>query len=60
MGVSHGKLLMKSGKYFGDYRVLLDGQPRDGEMMNVRARSAMPKRDMKAEQGYPFEPPDLS
>ncbi|VVB64057.1 Uncharacterised protein [uncultured archaeon] len=60
MVVSQGILLMKSGKYLGDYRVLLDGQHWDGEMMSGRARSAIPKRDMKAEQGHPFGPPDLS
>lgn len=52
--VSQGILLMKSGKYFGDYRVLLDGQPLDGEIRNGIARSAMPKRDTKAEQVHPF------
>jgi hypothetical protein len=58
--VSQGVLLMKSGKYLGDYRVLLDGQSWDGEMGSGIARSAMPKRDMKARQVYPFGPPDLS
>ena len=58
--VSQGILLMKSGIYFGDYRVLLDGQPWDGDMRSGRARSMMPRRDMMAEQGHPFVPPDLS
>ena len=47
--VSQGILLMKSGKYFGDYRVLLDGQPLDRERMRSRAGPAMPKRDMQVE-----------
>lgn len=49
--VSQGMLLMKSGKYFGNYRVLLDGQPWNVEIGNGRVRSAMPKRDMRAEKG---------
>jgi hypothetical protein len=49
-GVSQGILLMESGKYFGDYRVLLDGLPWDGMMRSGRTGSAMPKRDIKAEQ----------
>jgi hypothetical protein len=55
--VSQGILLMKSGKYLGDYKVLLDGQAWDGEMRSGIAISAMQKRDMKAEQGHPFGPP---
>jgi len=57
--VSQGILLMKSGIYFGDYRVLLDGQHWDGEMRGGIARSAMPKRDMKAEQVNLLGPRDL-
>lgn len=49
-GVSQGILLMESGKYFGDYRVLLDGLPWDGKMRSGRPGSAMPKRDIQAEQ----------
>jgi len=49
-GVGQGILLMESGKYFGDYRVLLDGQPWDGKMRSGRTGSAMPKRDIKADQ----------
>lgn len=57
--VSEGILSMKSGKYFGDYRVLLDGQHWDGEMRNGIAGLAMPRQDMKAVQGHPFGPPGL-
>lgn len=58
--VSQGILLMKSGKYSGDYRVLLDGQHWDGGMMNGLGRSSMPRRTMMADQGRPFGPPDTS
>lgn len=58
--VSEGILLMKSGKYFGDYRVLLDGQHWDGEMGNGIVGLAMPRRDMKTVQGHPFGPPGPS
>lgn len=58
--VSEGILSIKSGKYFGDYRVLLDGQHWDGEMGNVIAGLVMPRRDMNAEQGHPFGPPGPS
>jgi hypothetical protein len=58
--VSQGTLLIKSGKYFGEYRVLLDGQPLDGEIMSGVAGPAMPKRDMTVGQGHPLGPPDPS
>jgi len=58
--VSQGILLMKSGEYLGEYRVLLDGQHWDEEMGSGIARLAMPKRDMQAGQGHPFGPPGLS
>ena len=55
--VSQGILLMKSGKYLGDYKVLLDGQPWDREMKSGIARSTMQKRDKQADQGPPFRLP---
>jgi hypothetical protein len=58
--VSQGILLIKSGKYLGDYRVLLDGQHWDGEMRGGIAGLAMPRRTMMADQGHPFGPPDTS
>jgi hypothetical protein len=58
--VSQGVLLIKSGKYLGEYRVLLDGQHWDGEMGNGIAELGMPRRDMNAEQSHPFGPPGLS
>lgn len=58
--VSQGILLMKSGKYSGVYRVLLDGQHWDGGTMNGLGRSLMPRRAMMADQGHPFGPPDTS
>jgi hypothetical protein len=58
--VSQGILLMKIGKYSGDYRVLLDGQHWDGEMRIGIARSMMPRRNMQAEQGHTFGLPGLS
>lgn len=56
--VSQGILLMKSGEYSGDYRVLLDSQHWDVGMMNGLGRSSMPRRTMTADQGHPFGPPD--
>jgi hypothetical protein len=59
-GVSQGILLMESGKYFGDYRVLLDSLPWDGKMRSGRTSSAMPKRDITAEQVNLLGAHDLS
>lgn len=60
--VSQGVLLMKSGKYSGKYRVLLDGQHWDGDMRGGIARLAtmLPRRDMNAEKSHPFGQPGLS
>jgi len=57
--VSQGTLLMKNGKYSGDYRVLLDGQHWGGEMSGL-ARSMMLRRNIKAGQDHPLGPPDPS
>jgi hypothetical protein len=58
--VSQGILLMRSGKYLGYYRVLLDGQHWDGEMRSEIARSMMKKRDMKEYRANPSGPLDTS
>jgi hypothetical protein len=57
--VIQGTLLMKNGKYFGDYRVLLDGQHWGGEMSGL-ARSMMLRRNMQAGPDHPLGPPDSS
>jgi hypothetical protein len=55
--VSQGTLLMKSGRYRGDYRVLLDGQHWDGETRIGMARLTMPGQDVDADRGRPRGPP---
>ena len=47
--VSQGVLLMKSRKYIGNFKVLLDPQPWDGKMMGWGPKPAVNQQEMKAE-----------
>jgi hypothetical protein len=47
--VSQGVLLMKSGKYAGNYRVLLDPQPWEGDVRGGGHGPAVPRQELRAE-----------